>query len=288
MTQYAQSFLVRIKQFFTVLIDRINQDRLTTSAASLAYTTILAIVPLITVILSLLSVFPIFADISDLFKQFIFDNLAPTTGETVQQYLEQFVSNTQRMTVFGILGLVVTSLLLIRSIDKAFNLIWKTKRKRSLMYNLTMYWTVLTLGPILVGFSLAISSYIVSLRLFSQVEIVPDFLRVLPFLISVFGFWLLYCIVPTEPIPIKESIIGACIAALLFDVGKRIFTLYVSSFPTYQLIYGVVSTIPILLVWIYFSWCIILLGAEFSAALVEYKKKYHTPAQLSSDMDNVQ
>ncbi len=262
-----------IYTFFTILWCRINQDRLTISAAGLAYTTILALVPLITVIFSLLSAFPMFNEISFSLKQFIYSNLAPTASDTIQNYLEQFITNTQRMTIFGIGGLIVTSLLLISSIDNALNLIWKTKRKRSLMYNLTMYWTILTLGPILVGSSIAISSYIFSLKWLSSESVGSVLLSALPFIISVVGFWLLYCIVPTEPIPFRDAIVGALIAAILFELGKRAFALYVTSFPTYQLIYGVVSSIPIMLVWIYCSWCIVLFGAEFSAALTDFRRQ---------------
>lgn len=265
-----------VKTFLMILLQHINHDRLTTSAASLAYTSILALVPLITVIFSLLSAFSIFDEASIAFKGLIYKNLAPNASDTIQQYLDQFISNTNRMTIFGIVGLVVTSLLLIRSIDNALNFIWRTKRKRSIMYNLTMYWTILTLGPILIGTSIAISSYIFSEKWFSDTGVNFVFLEFLPFLISIIGFWLLYCIVPTEPIPIKESICGAIVAAVLFELGKKAFALYVTSFPTYQLIYGVVSSIPLLLIWIYFSWCIILFGAEFAAALTDYNKQKKT------------
>ncbi|WP_392558485.1 virulence factor BrkB family protein [Orbus mooreae] len=270
------------KSFLAILWQRINNDRLTTAAASLAYTSILALVPLIAVIFSLLAAFPIFNEASQAFRELIYDNLAPTASDTIQEYVDQFIANTNRMTVFGLIGLMVTSLLLIRSIDNTLNYIWRTTRKRSIMYNLTMYWTVLTLGPILIGASIAISSYIFSVNWLSDIPVASIFLKFLPFIISIIGFWLLYCIVPTESVPVKESIIGALIAAILFELGKKLFTLYVTSFPTYQLIYGVLASIPLLLVWIYFSWCIILFGAEFAVALVDYNKQKKAALILST------
>lgn len=258
--------------FLKMLWAKINQDQLTTSSASLAYTTILALVPLITVIFSLLSAFPMFDEISLSLKQLIYNNLVPTASDTIQNYLEQFIANTKKMTVVGIVGLIVTSLLLINSINSALNHIWRTKRKRSFMYNLTMYWTILTLGPILAGSSVAVSSYIFSLNWLSTGATGNFMLSSLPFIISVVGFWLLYSIIPTESVPFKESFIGAIVAAILFEIGKRAFAFYVSSFPTYQLIYGVVSSIPIMLVWIYCSWCIVLFGAEFAATLTEFNR----------------
>lgn len=263
----------KTKNFFAILRQRISNDRLTTSAASLAYTSILALVPLITVIFSLLSAFPIFNEASQSLREIVYANLAPAASDTIQQYLDQFIANTNRMTAFGVIGLIVTSLLLIRSIDSALNFIWRTKRRRSVMYNLTMYWTILTLGPILIGSSIAISSYVLSTKWLSDTTISHLSISFLPFLISIIGFWLLYCIVPTEAIPAKESIFGAIIAAILFELGKKAFALYVTSFPTYQLIYGVLSSIPLLLVWVYFSWCIILFGAEFAASLTEFNKQ---------------
>ena len=95
----------------------------------------------------------------------------------------------------------------------------------------------------------------------------------MPFNISVVGYWIIYSIIPTESVPFKESLIGAIVAAILFELGKRAFAFYVTSFPTYQLIYGVVSSIPIMLVWIYCSWCIVLFGAEFAATLTDYNRQ---------------
>lgn len=260
-----------IKCFFSLLWKRIFDDRLTTSAAGLAYTTTLALVPFITVILFLLSLFPTFTEVTTIVKNFIFENLVPATKETIQPYIEQFISNSHRMTLIGFGGLIITSLLLINSIYSALNIIWRTERRRSFFYSLTIYWAILTLGPILVGASIAISSYIFSLKFVSGIEAINLFIRILPFLLSVLGFWLLYCIVPTEPVPLLESTIGAVLAAILFELAKNIFTLYITSFPSYQLIYGVLSSVPILLIWIYFSWCIVLFGAEFAATLTEFR-----------------
>ncbi len=267
------NILKHIRAFLIMLWFRVNHDRLTTSSAELAYTTILALVPLITVIFSLLSAFPMFDEISQSLKRLIYSNLVPTASDTIQNYLEQFIANTKKMTFVGIIGLMVTSLLLINSINNALNRIWRTKRKRSFMYNLTMYWTILTLGPILAGSSVAVSSYIFSLKWLSTAASCDLLLSTLPFIISIVGFWLLYSIIPTESIPFKEAAIGALVAAILFEIGKRAFALYVTSFPTYQLIYGVVSSIPIMLVWIYCSWCIVLFGAEFAATLTDFNKQ---------------
>lgn len=274
-----------LKLFFITLCERIDQNRLTSSAAALAYTTILALVPLITVVFSLLAAFPMFDEVSISLKSFIYNNLVPTASDTIQNYLEQFITNTKKMTWFGIIGLIVSSLLMISSIDSAFNHICKTTRKRSFISSLAMYWTIMTLSPILIGASITISSYIFSLKWFSDGQTGGILFNSLPFIISIIGFWLLYSIIPTEPIPFKESFIGAMVAAILFEWSKHLFSLYITSFPTYQLIYGVLSSIPILLVWIYVSWCIVLFGAEFAATLTEFDSK-NIPRPLHDAKDN--
>lgn len=265
------------KKYICLLWHRIMRDRMTMVAGSLTYTTLLSLVPLITVIFSLLSAFPIFNDVSDKLKDFIFNNFVPTAGDVIQNYLQQFMSNSRKMTAIGTCGLVVTSILVIDSINGALNHIWRTQKRRSILYNLVIYWTILTLGPILIGVSIAVSSYIFSLSIFNSNSYqLNSLLNYLPMVLSFFGFWFLYCLVPTESVPIKDAAIGAAIAAILFELSKKAFAIYIAKFPTYQLIYGVLATIPILFVWIYFSWCIVLFGAEVAASLKTYRRLYGT------------
>jgi membrane protein len=133
---------------------------------------------------------------------------------------------------------------------------------------------ILTLGPLLAGASLAISSYLLSLRWASVTGVswLIDYgLRIFPLLLSWLSFWLLYSIVPTRQVAGKDALIGALVAGLLFELGKKGFALYVTMFPSYQLIYGVLAVIPILFLWVYWTWCIVLLGAEISATLGDYR-----------------
>lgn len=266
-----------LKGYFSVLIARIMKDRMTMMAGSLTYTTLLSLVPFAAVVFYLLSAFPMFSDVSVKFKAFLFENLVPTAGDVIQGYIEQFIGNLNQMTAIGAIGLVVTSLLVIDSINSALNHIWQTKRRRPFFYNLAIYWTILSLGPILIGVSIVVSSYLFSLKVFSESGggQLSWLLRMLPFAFSCLSFWLLYCVVPTEKVRVLDAAIGAVFAALLFELGKKAFAFYISSFPTYQLIYGVLATIPILFVWIYFSWCIVLLGAEIAASLSTFRRLYY-------------
>lgn len=257
-----------------LLWERIDEDAMTTLAGNLAYVSLLSLVPLVAVVFALFAAFPSFANVSIQLKAFIFNNFVPSSGTVIQSYLEQFVANVNKMTAVGACGLVVTALLLMYSIDTALNTIWRSKRKRPIVYSFAVYWMILTLGPLLAGASLAISSYLLSLRWASVTGVswLIDYgLRIFPLLLSWLSFWLLYSIVPTRQVAGKDALIGALVAGLLFELGKKGFALYVTMFPSYQLIYGVLAVIPILFLWVYWTWCIVLLGAEISATLGDYR-----------------
>jgi len=268
-----------------LLHQRVDQDNLMTLAGNLAYVSLLSLVPLVAVIFALFAVFPIFADTSLQLRQFIFSNFMPATGDVIERYIDQFIANASRMTAVGAVGLVVTSLLLMYAIDSALNTIWRSTRVRPRMYSFALYWMILTLGPLLVGTSLVISSYLLSLRWASELNSMMDeILRIFPLLLSWLSMWLLYCLVPTTQVPVRDAAIGALVAALLFELGKKLFTVYITMFPSYQLIYGVLSVIPLLFIWIYWTWCIVLLGAEITVPFDDYRRlqqtaKRHIPEQ---------
>lgn len=264
-----------VATFFHILIARINENGLTMLSGHLAYVSLLSLVPLVTVIFALFTAFPMFSEISIQLKNFIYHNLAPAAGDVVQKYLEQFVTNSNKMTAVGTIGLIVTALLLISSVDGVLNTIWRSKNKRPIVYSFAVYWMVLTLGPLLLGASMAVSSYLLSLSWFDVNggnSIFNRLLVLFPFLISCLSFWLLYSVVPTVRVPFKDAGIGALVAAVLFELGKRVFAYYATTFPSYQLIYGVLAVVPLLFVWVYWSWCIVLLGAEITATLGEHRR----------------
>ncbi|PKH19112.1 hypothetical protein CIG19_20465 [Enterobacterales bacterium CwR94] len=254
---------------------RIDADNMTVLAGNLAFVSLLSLVPLIAVVFALFAAFPVFADVSVQLKSFIFNNFMPATGTAIQAYLEQFVANVNRMTAVGAIGLIVTALLLMHSIDSALNVIWRSKQHRPLVYSFAVYWMILTLGPLLAGASIAISSYLLSMRWLAESgvnSLVDEVLRIFPLLLSWLSFWLLYSIVPVARVPGRDALIGALVAGLLFELGKKAFALYVTMFPSYQLIYGVLAVVPILFLWVYWTWCIVLLGAEITVTLGEYRK----------------
>ncbi len=246
------------------------QDRITVSAGHLAYVSLLSLVPFIVVFFSIMSAFPAFAEVREQIEETIFSNFIPTSGDAIQTYMTEFVANASKMGAVSILALVFVALSLISNVDKTLNHIWQTKSDRPKIYTFSIYWMVLTLAPLLIGVSVLVSSYLVGLANYAE-EYTPGIstllLKSVPFLTSVLAFFLLYMVVPNKRIGVVHALCGAALAATLFESSKRLFALYVENFPSYQVIYGAMAVIPILFVWVYLSWIVVLFGAEFTRAL---------------------
>ncbi|ARU95944.1 virulence factor BrkB family protein [Tatumella citrea] len=269
-------------RWLVVLWRRIDEDNMTVHAGNLTFVSLLALVPLATVVFALFAAFPVFSDISVQLKHFIFSNFVPAAGTVVEDYLERFVSNVNRMTAVGAIGLIVTALLLMHSIDSALNTIWRSRTKRPLVFSFAVYWMVLTLGPLLAGASLALSSILFSAQWINDsgvIRLLEPVLRVFPLLLSVLAFWLLYSIVPTRQVAALDALTGAMVAGVLFEAGKKAFSLYITTFPSYQMIYGVLAVIPILILWMYWTWCIVLLGAEITVSIEHYRQLKQSPKE---------
>ncbi len=238
-------------------------------AAELSYTTLLSLVPLMTVAFSLLAAFPVFQGLVKDIQDFLFSHFVPAFGKELERHLFQFMEQAKRLTAVGILFLVFTALLLMFSIERSLNDIWRVKRRRTALASFLVYWTVLTLGPLLIGASLT-----VTLPLFAHpgsLGITGPLVKLMPFLSATLAFFFLYTIVPNRSIPVGHALAGAFIAALLFNFANQAFALYVTHFPAYQLIYGALAAVPVFLVWIYISWVVILLGAEITYGLMTFR-----------------
>jgi membrane protein len=264
--------LVPVYHFLHYLGRRMNHDRVNVNAGYLAYITLLSIVPMLTVLLSILSSFAIFSGAGEAIQDFVITHFVPAAGQAVKGALAEFVANTGKMTAVGGAALFIAAMMLISNIDKNLNYIWRVKKKRRAIISFSMYWMILTLGPILVGASLAATSYITSLTILSH-EVASGaynlLLRWLPFILSTSAFVVLYLVVPNKKVRFHHAVIGGMVAALLFELSKKAFAAYITQFPSYQLIYGALAAIPILFVWVYLCWMIVLFGAEVTAALGE-------------------
>lgn len=278
--------------FTRYLLTRMVHDRVNVNAGYLAYITLLSIVPMLTVLLSVLSSFAIFENAGTALQDFVITHFVPAAGDAVKSALLEFVANTGKMSAVGGAFLFVAALMLISNIDKNLNYIWRVTDKRRAVFSFSMYWMVLTLGPILVGASIAATSYVTSLKILESEAIsgvYNQLLRWLPFLLSFFAFVGLYLLVPNKKVKFSHAVVGAIVAALLFEASKKGFAAYITQFPSYQLIYGALAAIPILFVWVYMCWLIVLVGAEVTAALGE-REQWSEPPEVvkSSDLNHPQ
>lgn len=261
-------------RFVLYLGERLTRDNCLQNAATLSYTTLLSIVPLLAVAFSVLAAFPVFEPFNEKIRQFVFGNLVPTSGDVVRAYLERFAGKAAGLTAAGIAGLVVSAVLMMSAVDKALNDIWHVHQRRSPLQGFMIYWTVLTLGPLLVGLSLGMTSYLESLQVLAPWAVTlpkQTLFAVMPFLAEVLAFLFLYAAVPNRRVPLRHAALGAVLGAGLFEVAKSGFAWFITSVPTYQVIYGALAALPVFLLWVYLSWVVVLLGAEFTQALSGYR-----------------
>ncbi|MEW6997949.1 virulence factor BrkB family protein [Colwelliaceae bacterium BS250] len=260
-------------QFSEHFINRCRHDQIQVSAGYLSYVTLMSLVPLIMVMLSIVSAFPIFGEMHKDIETFVFSHLVPTASDLIQGHIDGFVSNASKMPATAIAFLFVLAMLMISAVDKSLNKIWKIHKRRKVVTSFAIYWMILTLGPILIGVSIAATSYIVSLATYTGVDMTifnEILLRLLPFMASLSGFLVLYMLVPNISIKLKHALIGAFVATVLFELAKKAFAAYVTHLPSYEAIYGALAIIPILFVWVYLSWLVVFIGAEITVSLQEF------------------
>lgn len=260
-----------IGHFLSFLYTRFKQDRYHEMAASLTFTTLLSLVPLITIALSLSSAFPVLAGFAAQLKSFVLTNMPAETGAVlISTYMEQFAQSAAKLTAVGIIFLAFTAMLIMITIDDAFNKIWRVTRQRTLMMRLLTYWAVLTLAPLLFGGSLSLTSWLVAATTGNASEVSTFgivMLRVVPALLITLGFTLLLRVVPNRYVPMRHALVGAVVAAVTLEYMNRTFAFYIANFTTYQVVYGTFASIPIFLLYIYLSWMTVLLGALIAASM---------------------
>jgi membrane protein len=263
------STLRQLGRFLVHVFRRFDQDHCLQIASSLTFTTLLALVPLVTITLTLMSAVPAFAGLGEHIHRFLLANMLPDkAGTVVSAYIEQFSGRAGRLTALGTAFLAVTAFMMMFTLERAFNSIWRVSRPRPLGQRILVYWAALTLGPILIGASLSITSYLVgaSLGIARETPLAGTaILGLVPFVLTWAAFTLVYYFVPNRAIRPRHALIGGLVAAFVFEIMKRSFAVFVAQIPTYTLVYGAFAVVPIFLLWIYFSWVVVVIGALITA-----------------------
>ena len=253
------------------VIGRYRSDRLARHAGALSFSTLLALAPMVAIVFSMMSLFTPFEQMGAQLEEFIYQVLVPAAGDELRAYLDQFAAQVGKLTLVGLALFLLTALILLFNIEESFNDIWRVERGRSLSSRISIYWAMLSLGPLLMGASLAMSTYILSQNFLLQGELVGQLQSVgfgiLPFLFELLAFLLLYLVMPNVKVSVRHAFFGALLASLLFELSKKMFALYILNYANYELVYGALSTLPIFLIWVYLSWVVTLIGAELVAVL---------------------
>ncbi len=271
----AQVWLKHGSAFMAYVWRRFVDDRCLGIAATLSYTSLLALVPLAAIAFAVLAAVPVFEGAREGINSFVFENFVPDTGEQIAEYFDDFVDNAGRLKTIGIAGLVVTAIMLLATIGTTCNTIFRVARPRRLPSRLLVYFVVLTLGPIVLGASV---SFAVNISAYARWAGFGGFSGLLerlswfvPALIVVVAFSLLYAVVPNRRIAWRNAIAGGVTAGILFSTLRWAFGMYLDYFPIYRTIYGTLSAVPIFLVWMYLSWAAVLFGAVVTASLSEWR-----------------
>lgn len=269
--------LQSFRDFAVLFAERFSSTRCPQVASSLAFTTLLALVPLITVTLSAFGNLPGMDELGASLKIFLLENLLPErAGKIITTYAIQFSQKAARMTLIGTALLALTALMLLATIERVFNQIWGVRRPRPMLLRVTVYWFMLTLGPAIFGGSVFATGYLVSTSMEWSAHlpwIGEASARIVPPLLLGALFSFLYYAVPNHPIRPAHAVVGGLAAAVVFFLMQRAFGMFLAKFPSYTLIYGTFAVLPIFLVWLYLSWMVVLLGALVAATLPTFLER---------------
>ncbi len=252
---------------------RFQEDRCLRVAASLSYTSLLALVPFMAIFFAMLSAFPVFEGVREQIQTFMFENFIPSSGAVAGEYLDKFMANTGKLTAVGSVGLAVTALMMLATIESALNVIFRVPVLRGLVPRFLVYWALVTLGPMLLGASLSLSTYLFAMTKFVGVDMTETFggyiAQALPSVMVMVAFSLIYLVIPNKRVRIRHAIAGGFTAGLLFTLLRTWFGAFVAGGSAYTTIYGAMATIPVFLVWMYLTWSVVLIGAVLTAVLGE-------------------
>lgn len=256
---------------YVTLRARFSEDRLGITAASLTFTTLIALVPFFALMLAMFTAFPVFGKFQSALQQWLIESLVPDhIAKQVLGYLTQFAAKASRLGWAGLVVLVATAVSLVLTIDRTLNTIWRVRKLRPWGQRVLVYWSALTLGPVLLGASLSASSYAISASR-GLVGTLPGgvgfAIDVLQWMVLWLGTAAIYRFVPNTNVHWRHAFIGGLFVCVALELARKLLAVYISSVPSYSIVYGAFATLPILLIWVYAAWLIVLFGAVIAAYL---------------------
>ena len=264
--------LLAFISFLRRLLRRVIGVGIARTAASLAFTTLLGLVPLFTVAFSYVARFPQFERSQDALESFLLRYFLPGSGAVVRRYLAEFVAKSAELKGVGTFFVIFTVVLLVIQVDREINTIWGAREVRSVGRRIFVYALGFTAGPALIGVAIYFTNWVIEHAIATTslgVEALTVLSEPVALLVDTTVFSLIYALIPAHRVPYKLALVGGALAAIAFETAKYGFRLYITQFPTYQLIYGTLAVLPLFLVWIYVSWIIVLIGAAVTATLAE-------------------
>ena len=250
---------------------RAGKTGLARTAGSLAFTTVLGLVPLATVAFAFVARFPVFQDWLDALETFLLKYTLPgSANEVVHRYVREFIEKAAGLTGVSVLFIAIAATLVIATIEREINAMWGITAKRPIAQRVAVYLLGISVGPVLVGASISVSTWLVSQTLAPiarEFNLARVAFEILPFVLSTLALALVYLIVPNRRVPLYNAFAGALPAALAFEAAKYGFAVYVKNVPTYEIVYGTLAALPVFLIWIYVCWLIVLAGAAITATL---------------------
>ena len=251
------------------LRQRFREDHLGLTASSLTFTTLISLVPLVTVTLAIFAAFPMFASFQEALQKYFLQSLVPDNiAKPVMSALTQFAAKANRLGTVGLVFLFFAALALMLTIDRTLNAIWRVRTPRPIAQRVLVYWAAATLGPLVLGVSLSLTSYVISASRGIVAELpggVSLLLNTFEFVLLAAGMAALFHYVPNTHVKWRHAIAGGVFVSIGFEVAKKALAWYIAQVPTFAVVYGAFATLPILLVWIYLGWVIVLLGAVIAA-----------------------
>ena len=264
-------YAYRLVDFSLFVFRRLLRDHCAQIAASLTYTSLLATIPFLIVSFSIIREFPIFPEMVNNLQSVLLQIFTPDVGEEVKPHIQGMIGKGKSLPVLSLLALFVTAVMMLYTMDDTLNRIWQVEYRRRTWFSLLIYFLVIISGPVLLGVSLALTTYLVSRPIWGSGSIGFNWLTSVPWLVTFVVFTAVYRWVPNTQVRWPYAVAGGLLAMMLFELAKWGFALYIRWVPSYSLLYGTLAAIPLTLIWMYLSWLVVLIGAETARCLATYR-----------------